>query len=58
MLIEVWGCTLYSKYLSRIDKLFARCFKLGYCSKHYSILDIRRNSDMKFYKITKIIRAL
>ena len=53
-----WGCALYSKYLSRIDKLFARCFKLGYCSKHYSILDICRNSDMKFYKITKIIRAL
>ena len=23
--IEVWGCTLYSKYFSRIDKLFARC---------------------------------
>ena len=23
--IEVWGCTFYSEYLSRIDKLFARC---------------------------------
>ena len=29
--IEVWGCAFYSKYLSRIDKLFARCYKLGYC---------------------------
>ena len=27
--IEVWGCALYSKYLSRIDKLFATCHKLG-----------------------------
>ena len=23
--IEVWGCTFYSEYLSRIDKLFATC---------------------------------
>ena len=28
---EVWGCAFYSKYFSRIDKLFARCYKLGYC---------------------------
>ena len=28
---EVWGCAFYSKYLSSIDKLFARCYKLGYC---------------------------
>ena len=47
--IEVWGCALYSKYLSRIDKLFARCYKLGYCLKQYSILDIRRNRDMKLW---------
>ena len=33
--IEVWGCTFYSKYLSRIDKLFARCYKLGHRLKHY-----------------------
>ena len=36
----------YSKYLSRIDKLFDRCYKLGYCLKQHSILDIRRR-DMK-----------
>ena len=35
--IEVWGCAFYSKYLSRIDKLFARCYKLGYCLKQHSI---------------------
>ena len=45
--IEVWGCAFYSKYLSRIDKFFARCYKLGYCLRQYSILDIRRNRDMK-----------
>ena len=31
----VWGCTFKSKYLSRIDKLFARCYKLGYCTVQY-----------------------
>ena len=36
----------YSKYLSRIDKLFDRCYKLGYCLKQHSILDIRRR-DIK-----------
>ena len=44
---EVWGCAFYSKYLSRIDKLFVRCYKLGYCLKQHSILDIRRDRDMK-----------
>ena len=39
--IEVWGCAFYSKYVSRIDKLFVRCYKLGYCLKQQSILDIR-----------------
>ena len=48
--IEVWGCAFYSKYLSRIDKLFARCYKLGYCLRQYSILDIRRNRDMKLWQ--------
>ena len=48
--IEVWGCAFYSKYLSRIDKLFARCYKLGYCLKQHSILDIRRNRDMKLWR--------
>ena len=48
--IEVWGCAFYSKYLSRIDKLFARCYKLGYCLRQHSILDIRRNRDMKLWQ--------
>ena len=48
--IEVWGCAFYSKYLSRIDKLFARCYKLGYYLKQHSILDIRRNRDMKLWR--------
>ena len=49
--IEVWGCAFYSKYLSRIDKLFARCYKLGYClSSTVSQLDIRRNRDMKLWR--------
>ena len=34
----------------RIDKLFARCYKLGYCLSQYSILDIRRNRDMKLWQ--------
>ena len=48
--IEVWGCTFYGEYLSRIDKLFARCYKLGYYLKQHSILDIRRNRDMKLWR--------
>ena len=48
--IEVWGCAFYSKYVSRIDKLFARCYKLGYCLRQYSILDIRCNRDMKLWQ--------
>ena len=44
--IEVWGCAFYSKYLSRIDKLFARCYKLGYCLRPHSILDIRRGMKL------------
>ena len=43
--IEVWGCAFYSKYLSRIDKFFARCFKFGYCSKQYSIIDLLYDRD-------------
>ena len=42
--------TFYSKYLSGIDKLFARCYKLGYCLRQHSILDIRRNRDMKLWQ--------
>ena len=48
--IEVWRCAFYSKYLSRIDKLFARCYKLGYCLKQHSILDIRCNRDKKLWQ--------
>ena len=47
---EVWGCAFYSKYLSSIDKLFARCYKLGYCLKQHSILDVRHNRDMKLWR--------
>ena len=39
-----------SKYLGRIDKLFARCYKLGYCSKQHSILDIRHNREKKLWR--------
>ena len=47
-----WGCVcaFYSKYLSRMDKLFARCYKLGYCLKQNSILDISRNRDTKLQR--------
>ena len=44
------GCAFYSKYLSSIDKLFARCYKLGYCLKQHSILDIRHDRDMKLWR--------
>ena len=44
--IEVWGCALYSKYLSRIDKLFARCYKFDYCFKQH----IPRNRGMKLWQ--------
>ena len=29
--VEVWVCAYYHKYLSHIDRLFKRAFKLGYC---------------------------
>ena len=35
--VEVWGCTYYHKYLSRIDRLFKRAFKLGYCKELFFI---------------------
>ena len=50
MLLRAGGALFYSKYLSRIDKLFARCYKLGYCLRQYSILDIRRIRDMKLWQ--------
>ena len=55
--IEVWGCAFYSKYLSRIDKLFARCYKLGYRLKQHSILDIHRNRDMKLWRRISFINT-
>ena len=47
--IEVLGCAFYSKYLSRIVKLFARCYKFSYCLEQYSILDTRRNKDVQLW---------
>ena len=45
--IEVLGCAFYSKYLTGIDKFFARCFKFDYCLKQCSINDLLRNRDFK-----------
>ena len=38
--VEVWGCAYYHKYLSRIDRLFKRAFKLGYCKGRFFIENI------------------
>ena len=38
--VEVWGCSYYHKYLSRIDRLFKRAFKLGYCKELFLIENI------------------
>ena len=57
--IEVLGCCYYDKYLKRIDKLFARVFTSGYCSKKYSICDILTTRDSKLWnKITSNTTAL
>ena len=56
--IEVWGCCYYDKCLKRIDKLFARAFKSGYCLKKYSICDILTTRDSKLSKITSNTTAL
>ena len=57
--IEVWGCCYYDKYLKRIDKLFARAFKSGYCLKKYSICDILTTRDSKLWiKMTSNPTAL
>ena len=50
--IDVCGCAFYSKHLSRIDKLFARCYRLAmsYQLKQHTILDIRRNRDKKLWR--------
>ena len=57
--IEVWGCCYYDKYLKRIQKLFTRDFKSGYCLKKYSICDILTTRDSKLCnKITPNTVAL
>ena len=56
---EVWSCCYYDKYLKRIDKLFARAFKSGYCLTKYSICDILTTRDNKLWiKITSNTTAL
>ena len=37
-------------FLVRIDKLFARSFKSGYCSKQYYITDILKSRDLKLWR--------
>ena len=42
-----------------MDKFFARCFKLGYCSKQYSIVDLLFDRDSKLsQRITSMETAL
>ena len=47
MLLRSGGAVFIVNCLRRIDKLFTRCYKLGYFLKQHSILDIRRNRDIK-----------
>ena len=61
--IEVWGCYYYDKCLKRIDKLFARAFKSGYCLTKYNtysikFCDILTTRDSKLWKITSNTTAL
>ena len=59
--VEVWGCAYYHKYLSRIDRLFKRAFKLGYCKERFFIENIIALKDKKLWdKITdsNLITAL
>ena len=49
----------YSKYFSRIDKVFARALKSGYCIKQYYITDILKRRDFKlWHRITTTETAL
>ena len=51
--VEVWGCAYYHKYLSRIDRLFKRAFKVGYCNELFSIENTIALKDKKlWHKIT------
>ena len=59
--VEVWGCAYYHKYLSRIDRLFKRAFKFGYCKERFFIENIIALKDKKLWdKITdsNLITAL
>ena len=51
--VQVWGCAYYHKYLSRIDRLFKRAFKLDYCKELLLIENIIALRDKKLWnKIT------
>ena len=51
--VEVLGFAYYHKYLSRIDRLFKRAFKLGYCEERFFIENIIVLKDEKLWdKIT------
>ena len=51
--VEVWGCAYYHKYLSRIDRLFKRAFKLDYCKELFLTENIIALKDKKLWdKIT------
>ena len=51
--VQVWGCAYYHKYLSRIDRLFKRAFKLDYCKELFLIENIIAMKDKKLWnKIT------
>ena len=43
--IKVGGSS-YDNYLTRIDKLFSRSLKSGYCSKQYTITEVLHNTDI------------
>ena len=50
--VEVWGCVYSYKYLSRIDRLFKKAFKLGYCNELFSIENIALKDTKLWDKIT------
>ena len=56
--IEVWGCCYYDKYLKRIDKLFARAFKSGYCLNALvkMLLKTVKTASKKFKKFFLLFR--
>ena len=43
--IEVWASSLYSKYLSHVDKFCKRALRYGYTSKYTPIMDVIRIKD-------------